>query len=48
VKESPSSSVSASRAGAAAAVGGAPRAGPVEGGGWRVRVVLPLAREEDA
>ena len=22
--------------------------GPVDGGGWRVRLVLPLAREEDA
>ena len=30
------------------AVGGALQAGPVEGGGWRVRLVLPLAREEDA
>ena len=30
------------------AVGGSLRAGPVEGGGWRVRLVLPLAREEDA
>ncbi|WP_167150028.1 histidine kinase [Actinomyces sp. ZJ308] len=33
------------------AVGGVFRAGPVEGGGWRVRLVLPLAREaqeEDA
>ena len=33
------------------AVGGLLRAGPVEGGGWRVRLVLPLtreAREEDA
>ncbi|WP_296536821.1 histidine kinase [uncultured Actinomyces sp.] len=29
------------------AVGGALQAGPVEGGGWRVRLVLPLAREED-
>ena len=30
------------------AVGGSLHAGPVEGGGWRVRLVLPLAREEDA
>ena len=30
------------------AVGGSLQAGPVEGGGWRVRLVLPLAREEDA
>ena len=30
------------------AVGGLLHAGPVEGGGWRVRLVLPLAREEDA
>ena len=30
------------------AVGGALQAGPVEGGGWRVRLVLPLDREEDA
>ena len=30
------------------AVGGVLQAGPVEGGGWRVRLVLPLAREEDA
>ena len=33
------------------AVGGALQAGPVEGGGWRVRLVLPLAQgaqEEDA
>ena len=30
------------------AVGGSFQAGPVEGGGWRVRLVLPLAREEDA
>ena len=30
------------------AVGGALQAGPVEGGGWRVRLVLPLTREEDA
>lgn len=30
------------------AVGGSLYAGPVEGGGWRVRLVLPLAREEDA
>ena len=30
------------------AVGGALQAGPGEGGGWRVRLVLPLAREEDA
>ena len=30
------------------AVGGALQAGPEEGGGWRVRLVLPLAREEDA
>ena len=29
------------------AVGGSLQAGPVEGGGWRVRLVLPLAREED-
>ncbi len=29
------------------AVGGALQAGPVEGGGWRVRLVLPLTREED-
>ena len=29
------------------AVGGSLHAGPVEGGGWRVRLVLPLAREED-
>ena len=29
------------------AVGGALQAGPEEGGGWRVRLVLPLAREED-
>ena len=29
------------------AVGGALQAGPVEGGGWRVRLVLPLAQEED-
>ena len=29
------------------AVGGAFQAGPVEGGGWRVRLVLPLTREED-
>lgn len=29
-------------------VGGSLHAGPVEGGGWRVRLVLPLAREEDA
>lgn len=30
------------------AVGGSLQAGPVEGGAWRVRLVLPLAREEDA
>lgn len=30
------------------AVGGALQAGPVEGGGWQVRLVLPLDREEDA
>ena len=30
------------------AVGGSLHAGPVKGGGWRVRLVLPLAREEDA
>lgn len=30
------------------AVGGVLQAGPVEGGGWRVPLVLPLAREEDA
>ena len=30
------------------AVGGSLQAGPVGGGGWRVRLVLPLAREEDA
>ena len=30
------------------AVGGSLQAGPVEGGGWRVRLVLPLDREEDA
>ena len=30
------------------AVGGSLHAGPVEGGGWRVRLVLPLDREEDA
>lgn len=30
------------------AVGGSLHAGPVEGGGWQVRLVLPLAREEDA
>ncbi len=30
------------------AVGGSLHAGPVEGGGWRVRLVLPLAQEEDA
>ena len=30
------------------AVGGALQAGPMEGGGWRVRLVLPLDREEDA
>ena len=30
------------------AVGGALQAGPEEGGGWRVRLVLPLDREEDA
>ena len=30
------------------AVGGSLQAGPVEGGGWRVRLVLPLVREEDA
>ena len=30
------------------AVGSSLHAGPVEGGGWRVRLVLPLAREEDA
>ena len=30
------------------AVGGLLQAGPVEGGGWRVRLVLPLDREEDA
>ena len=29
------------------AVGGSLHAGPVEGGGWRVRLVLPLAQEED-
>ena len=29
------------------AVGGALQAGPEEGGGWRVRLVLPLTREED-
>ena len=29
------------------AVGGSLHAGPVEGGGWRVRLVLPLTREED-
>ena len=30
------------------AVGGVLQAGPLEGGGWRVRLGLPLAREEDA
>ena len=30
------------------AVGGSLHAGPEEGGGWRVRLVLPLAQEEDA
>ena len=30
------------------AVGGSLQAGPMEGGGWRVRLVLPLDREEDA
>ena len=29
------------------AVGGSLQAGPVEGGAWRVRLVLPLTREED-
>ena len=28
------------------AVGGLLHAGPVEGGGWRVRLVLPLTRED--
>ena len=30
------------------AVGGSLHAGPVEGGGWRVRLVLPPAQEEEA